>query len=100
MDRMPHPMKPCRFRQDGTSFDRMAVGLFCPHMKKTNNKVKQHRSLRRFVKRLFSSVIKRQSCNCAEEVKKVFEVLSEMRDSIEIIARQVARWAKIEPGDQ
>lgn len=42
-------------------------------------------------KQLFSSFIKRQSCNCLEEI---FEKLQEIEDSIEIIAREIARQIK------
>jgi hypothetical protein len=68
--------------------------LLCAYMKKTHNKAKQHRFFRRFVRQLFSSLIKRQNCNCLEEIQKVIEMLREIEDSIEIIARQIARQIK------
>jgi hypothetical protein len=68
-------------------------------MKKIYNKTKQHHFVRRFVGQLFSSLIKRQNCNCLVEIQKVIEILRGIEDSIEIIARQVARWAKVKPGE-
>jgi hypothetical protein len=68
-------------------------------MKNTHNKTKQNRSLRRFIGQLFSSFFKRQNCNCLDEIQKVIEMLREIEDSIEIIARQIARWAKVKPGE-
>jgi hypothetical protein len=63
-------------------------------MKNTHNKTKQNRSFRRFVRQLFSSLIKRQNCNCLEEIQKVIEMLREIEDLVEIIARQIARQIK------
>jgi hypothetical protein len=63
-------------------------------MKKINNKAQQHRSFRRFIKQLFSSVIKRQGRNDQKGREKVFKRLRDIQDSIDIIARQIARWAK------
>jgi hypothetical protein len=63
-------------------------------MKKIKYKVKQHRSIRRFIKQLFSSVIKRQNRNYKADNAKIIEMLRDIQDSIEIIARQVARWVK------
>jgi hypothetical protein len=63
-------------------------------MKKIYNKAKQNRSFRRFVGQLFSSLNKRQNCNCLGEIQKVIDMLLEIEDSIEIIARQIARQIK------
>jgi hypothetical protein len=63
-------------------------------MKKINNKVKQHRSVRRFIKQLFSSFIKHQNRNHKAENAKIIGMLQDIQDSIEIIARQIARWVK------
>jgi hypothetical protein len=63
-------------------------------MKKINNAAKQHRYVRRFIKQLFSSFIKRQTCNYQAENEKIIEMLQDVQDSIEIIARQIARWVK------
>ena len=60
-------------------------------MKKTNNKVKQYRSFRRFVSQLFSSLIKRQSYNHQAEIQKIIAMLEDINDSIEIIAHEIAR---------
>jgi hypothetical protein len=43
---------------------------------------------------VFSSLIKRQTCDCQENVEALFAKLREMEESIEIIARQIARQAK------
>ena len=59
-------------------------------MKEIYNTVRK-RSFRRWVKRVFSRVIKRQSRNYLEEI---FEKLQGIEDSIEIIARQIARQIK------
>jgi len=53
--------------------------------------VPSHRSFRRFVSQLFSSLIKRQSCNHQAEIQKVIAMLEDIGDSIEIIAREIAR---------
>jgi hypothetical protein len=63
-------------------------------MKKIKNKVKQHRSVRRFIKQLFSSFIKRQNRNFKADNEKIIGMLQDIQDSIEIIARQIARWVK------
>ena len=63
-------------------------------MKKINNRVKQHRFFRRFVRQLFTSWIKRQSCNHQAEIQKVIAMLQDIGDPIEIIAREIARQIK------
>jgi hypothetical protein len=63
-------------------------------MKKINNAAKQNRSFRRFINQLLSSLIKRQKCGCHKEFENVLEKLQGIEDSIEIIARQIARWVK------
>jgi hypothetical protein len=59
-------------------------------MKKIYNKAKQHRSFRRLVREWFSSLLKRQSCNHQAEFEKIIQMLQEIDDSIEIIAREIA----------
>jgi len=68
-------------------------------MKKTYNKTQQNRAIRRFIKKCIDSFIRRKNCHCKKEVHKITETVQRIEESIEIIARQVARWAKIEPGD-
>ena len=63
-------------------------------MKKIYNKAKQHCFFRRFVRRLFSSLIKHQNGDYQREFEKVMEKLKDIEDSIEIIARQIARQIK------
>jgi hypothetical protein len=63
-------------------------------MENTHNKTKQNRSFRRLVRQFFTSWTKRQNCNCLDEIQKVIEMLREIEDSIEIIARQIARQAR------
>jgi hypothetical protein len=53
----------------------------------------QSRSIRRFIRQLFSSWIKRQNCNCVEEMEKIIGRLQKIEESIEIIAREVAGHA-------
>lgn len=54
----------------------------------------QKRSVRRFIKQLFGSFMKRQSFDCREELAKIIEMLREIEASIDIIAREIARQAK------
>jgi hypothetical protein len=63
-------------------------------MKIIYNKAKRYRSFRRFVRRWFSSLLKRQDCHCSGDVQKVIGMLREIDESIEIIAREIARWAR------
>jgi len=51
----------------------------------------ENRSFRRWVKQVFASFIKRQNCDYLEAI---FEKLQHMDESIDIIAREVARQAK------
>jgi hypothetical protein len=53
--------------------------------------VPQHRSFRRFIRKMFASFLKRQSCNHQAEIQKVIAMLEDIGDSIEIIAREIAR---------
>jgi hypothetical protein len=63
-------------------------------MKKLYNKAKQHRFFRRFVRQLFSSLLKRHHGDYLKKFEKVMEKLQDIEDSIEIIARQIARQIK------
>jgi hypothetical protein len=63
-------------------------------MKKIYNKAKPHRSFRRHVKKLFSSFIKRQNCNYSREIQRAIEILLDVKESVEIIAREIARQLK------
>ena len=56
--------------------------------------VPSHRSFRRFVRKMFASFLKRQSCNHQVEIQKVIAMLQDIGDSIEIIAREIARQIK------
>jgi len=76
----------------------MPPDLFWEHMTKIYNGSKadisrtaQNRSLRRWVKQVFSSFIKRQNCNCAEGIEKVLEKIGELQELIEIMAREMHR---------
>lgn len=62
-------------------------------MKKTYA-VAQHRSFRRWVRQLFASLIKRQNFDCQAEITKIMEMLREIEESIDIIAREIARQRK------
>ena len=54
------------------------------------------RSFRRFVRKVFASLIKRQSCDGKHEIHTVvLDKLQDIADSIEIIAREMARQSKI-----
>jgi hypothetical protein len=63
-------------------------------MKKSFNKAKTHCSFRRYVKKLFSSFIKHQNCNCTQEIQRTIEILMDVKESIEIVAREIARQLK------
>jgi hypothetical protein len=52
------------------------------------------RSFRRWVKQFFTSWISRQDHNHGGEIKQVFDELQEIKNSIEIIAREIVRRAK------
>jgi hypothetical protein len=43
---------------------------------------------------MFASFLKRQSCNHQSEIQKVIAMLQDIGDSIEIIAREIARQLK------
>jgi hypothetical protein len=69
-------------------------------MKKTNiastkvTGVPQGRHLFRLIRGWFSSLIKPQGWCCHEELEKIFAELREVKESVEIIARQIARQLK------
>ena len=54
--------------------------------------VRKHRTFRRFVRKMFGDFTKRQCCTSFE--KEAIQRLQEIEDTIEIIARQMARWLK------
>jgi len=60
-------------------------------MKKLYNQAKPHRSFRRYVKQLFSSFTRCHNCNCSQEIQKAVEILLDVKESVEIIAREIAR---------
>ena len=84
----------CRQRQIVIPSQRNRCGLFCGYMKTTKNKVKQHRSFRRLVRQLLSGLIKHQSCDHQQDIQKVIAMLQDIGESIEIIAREIARQIK------
>jgi hypothetical protein len=63
-------------------------------MKKINNRVKQHRSFRRFVRQLFSNWMRHQSFDHQEEMKKMHARLQGIENTIEKITREMARQLK------
>jgi hypothetical protein len=62
-------------------------------MKNITNAAQRNSSFRRLVRQWFSSLLKRQNGDYQKEFKKVMEKLQDIEDMIEIIARQIARWA-------
>jgi hypothetical protein len=68
-------------------------------MKKIYNKTQQNRSVRRFIKKWFSNFIRRKNCHCKNELQIIGDTVQRIEASIEIIAMQIGRWARIEPGD-
>jgi hypothetical protein len=58
--------------------------------------VPQNRSFRRLIRKMFTSVLKRQRGEChAMYQKAVLDKLRDIEDSIEIIAREIARQARL-----
>jgi hypothetical protein len=41
------------------------------------------------------SFIKRQNCDCSQEIQKAIEILLDVQESVEIIAREIARQLKV-----
>ena len=82
-----------RIRQVVASLSVCPRRLSCAHMKNIYNTA-QKRSFRKWVRQLFSSWIKYHNCNCQQELEKVIAKLQEIEDSIEIMARQMARQIK------
>jgi hypothetical protein len=66
------------------------------HALKLNTPVfSQHRSFRRFVRKMFACFLKHQGCDCQDEFQvMVVGRLQSIEDSIEIMAREMARQAK------
>ena len=64
------------------------------YMKNIQNKIKPHRSFPRVVRQWFSSLMKRQHCNHVAEFETIIQLLHGIEDSIEIVAREIARWAR------
>ena len=48
----------------------------------------------------FSCMCKCQHNDYQKDLAMLMEKLQDMEDLIEIIARQVARWAKVDPGEE
>ena len=63
-------------------------------MKKIYNTA-QKSSFRRWGKKIFSSWIKNQSCNCLEEIEEIHRQLQKMDELINILAREVHRLSKL-----
>jgi hypothetical protein len=57
--------------------------------------VQSHRSFRRFIRKMFASLLKRQNCESQNNFQAtVLEKLQDIGDSIEIMAREMARQSK------
>ena len=63
-------------------------------MKKLQKIKREEGYYRRLFKQLFFGWIKRQDCNCEDGNGKILEKLQSIEDSIEIIAREMARKAR------
>jgi hypothetical protein len=90
-----------RIRQVLASFFQCLSAYSCGYMKKgkitlsaDNSRALERRSLRRWVKQLFSSRIKSQGCDCIEGIEAILGKLEDIEDTIELIARCIARKAK------
>lgn len=66
------------------------------HATKSNTSVAtSHHSFRRFFRKLFASFLKHQGCVDQDQFQiAVLEKLQDIGDSIEIVAREMARQAK------
>jgi hypothetical protein len=60
-------------------------------MKNITNKAQRNRFFRRSVGQWFSSLLKRQNCDCQTNFEKVMEKLQDIEDQIEIFAREIHR---------
>lgn len=61
---------------------------------KNTHKAAQRRSFRRWVRRLITSWLKRHTRDCREDTQKILEKLDDLEETIEIIAREIARWSQ------
>ena len=52
------------------------------------------RPIRRFIRKLFATVMKRQSCECTGDRKQFLKRFKEVEESIETVAREMARQAR------
>lgn len=68
--------------------------LLCTHMKKTNKRAKQHRSFRRFVRKMFASILKLQTDSNDGGFER--EVMRRLRHIENLIAREMVRRPKRE----
>ncbi len=85
--------KTYRLRQVSASLSVFPQRLSCAYMRKIYSTA-QRRSFRRWVRQLFCGWIKRRNGNCLAGIEKVIEKLQDIEDSIEIIAREIARPIK------
>ena len=60
-------------------------------MKNITNKAQRNHSFRRLVRQWFSSLLKHQNGDYQENFERVMEKLQDIEDTIEIIAREIAR---------
>ncbi len=65
-------------------------------MKNTNKIARRYCPFRRLIKQWFLSLIKRNNSGCSNEFNRIMKKLQDVEDMIEVIARQVAKWAKVE----
>ena len=79
----------------------MHMGLSCQDMKNINNESKRgfsgalrEHQLKKLVVRPLARRIKQQRRDCIELGKRIFNKLQEVNESIEIIARHLARRAE------
>jgi hypothetical protein len=50
-------------------------------------------------KKWFCAMLRTRRSKCSDRFDLVLRKLEDIEDTIEIIARQIARWSKIEPGE-
>ena len=87
------PNKTCRFRQILVPRTICFQRLFFAYMKKINNAGKQKRP---FLKVIKLDSAKHPSYNYKAANKIIIRLLKDIQDSVEIIARQIARWVRLD----
>jgi len=68
-------------------------------MKTTYNVLLTRCGFCKICRKWFRGVLGVRRSKCSDKLDLVLQKLEEIEDTIAIIARQIARWSKIEPGE-